>query len=132
MGGDEVDSAIVTPVKSPGFVANLLGGPTALTLAARLCARPAARSKRPFKLGKRILAARHEQVSELLARDLDFGIAAVNAKKVGEVNGGPFILGMDRSCVLERERRALYEALHAVDMGPLRQKVAAEIEERLP
>src|ERR1043165_3037704 len=110
MGGDEVDSAIVTPVKSPGFVANLLGGPTALTLAARLGASLAARSKKPFKLGKRILAARHAQVSELLARDLDFGIAAVNAVKVGEVNGGPFILGMDRSCRLARAPPARSDA----------------------
>jgi cytochrome P450 len=131
MGGDEVDTAIVTPVKSPGLVANLLGGPAVLGFAARLGASLARRSKKPFKLGKRIVAARHAQVTELLARDLDFGIAAVNAVKIGEVNEGRFILGMDRSSDLERERRALYDALAAVDMGALKDAVAAEIEQRL-
>ena len=37
--------------------------------------------------------------------------------KIAEVNGGPFILGLDRSAVLERERRALYAALAQVDLG---------------
>lgn len=131
MSGDEVDTAIVTPVKSPGFVANLLGGPTALGLAARVGARLAQGSAKPFKLGKKVIAVRHAQVCELLARDLDFGIAAVNAVKIGEVNEGPFVLGMDRSSVLERERRALYDALAAVDKEALKRGVAAEIDERL-
>ena len=131
MGGDEVDAAIVTPVKSQGLLATLLGGPTALGLGARFGARLARRMKKPLKLGKRVIAARHDHVSELLRRDLDFGIAAVNAVKINEVNGGRFILGMDRSEPLERERRALYDALHAVDMDALRKGVETEIAERL-
>lgn len=131
MGADEVDTAIVTPVRSAGLLANLLGGPAVQGLAARLGARVARRLKKPLKLGKRIIAARHDQVCELLARDLDFGIAAVNAVKIGEVNHGRFILGMDRSEPLERERRALYDALMAVDMAALQDGVAAEIAERL-
>lgn len=131
MGGDEVDTSIVTPAKSPGFFATLLGGPTALGLGARFGARLARRMKKPLKLGKRVIAARHDHVRELLGRDLDFGIAAVNAVKIGEVNDGRFILGMDRSEPLERERRALYDALRAVDMGALQKGVEAEIEARL-
>ena len=131
MGGDEVDTAIVTPARSPGFLATLLGGPAALGFGARVGARLARRMKKPLKLGKRIIAARHDHVTELLRRDLDFGIAAVNAVKIGEVNGGRFVLGMDRSEPLERERRALYDSLHAVDMAALRSGVEAEIEQRL-
>jgi cytochrome P450 len=131
MGGDEVDTSIVTPARSPGFFATLLGGPTALGLAARFGARLARRMNKPLKVGKRVIAARHAHVRELLSRDLDFGIAAVNAVKIGEVNDGRFILGMDRSAPLERERRALYESLHAVDMGNLRKHVETEIDARL-
>ena len=95
MSDEVVDTSIVTPVRSPG---------SALLLAVRRCLAwrpglPPVRPKRPFRLGKRVIAARHAHVRELLERDLDFGIAAVNAVKIGEVNGGPFILGMDRSAV---------------------------------
>jgi cytochrome P450 len=131
MGGDDVDTSIVTPARSPGLFKTLLGGPAVLGSAARFGAWLARRTKKPLKLGKRTIAARHAHVCELLSRDLDFGIAAVNAVKVGEVNHGPFVLGMDRSEPLERERRALYDSLAAVDMDALRQRVAAEIEERL-
>jgi cytochrome P450 len=127
MATEEIDTDIVTPVKSPGFFAKLAGGPALSGLAARLGASVARRSPKPLKLGSKIIAARHAQVCELLERDFDFGIAAVNAVKIGEVNGGPFILGMDRSAVLERERRALYDALAAVDMGKLQAAVEAEI-----
>lgn len=126
---DEVDTTIVTPVRSPGMLATLLGGPAALGLAARLGGRLA--RQRPLRLGKRVVAARHDHVRELLARDLDFGIAAVNAAKVEEVNGGRFILGMDRGADLEVERRALYSALAAVDMDRLRRSVEADIAGRL-
>jgi biflaviolin synthase len=129
MGGDEIDAAIVTPVRSPGFLGRFLQGPAFWGGVASL-AGLLARNK-PVRLGARVIAARHAHVSELLSRDLDFGIAEVNAVKIAEVNDGPFILGMDRSEVLERERRALYEALAAVDMGALRQAVEAEIDARL-
>ena len=129
MSDEVVDTSIVTPVRSPGFLALLLGGPAVLGLAARLAARFG--PKRPFRLGKRVVAARYGHVRELLERDLDFGIAAVNAGKIREVNGGPFILGMDRSAVLERERRALYAALAAVDMKRLRHELETDIAERL-
>jgi len=131
MGGDDVDSAIVTPVKPPGFLARFLGGPAVLGFAGRFGASLARRSAKPLKLGTRVFALSHAHVSEVLSRDLDFGLAAVNAVKITEVNEGPFILGMDRSCVLERERRALYDALAAVDLDELKRGLATEIEERL-
>jgi cytochrome P450 len=129
MGGEEVDKDIVTPVRSPGMLAIFLQGPRfwngAAALVGRLC------RDKPMRIGKRVIAARHADVSELLRRDLDFGIAAINETKIVEVNEGPFILGMDRSGVLERERRALYDALAAVDMEALRHAAGAEIDARL-
>ena len=127
MSGNEIDPTIVTPVKGPGFFGGLLSGPALPGFAARVGARMARRSGKPFRLGSKVIVARHADVCDLLDRDLEFGIAAVNAVKIGEVNDGPFVLGMDRSAVLETERRALYSALHAVDMAALRQRAEAEI-----
>ncbi|TMJ19722.1 MAG: cytochrome P450 [Alphaproteobacteria bacterium] len=129
MGGEEVDKNIITPVRSPGPIAVFLQGPRFWNGVAAFLGM-ACRNK-PLRLGKRVIAARHAHVSELLRRDLDFGIAAINETKIVEVNEGPFILGMDRSELLERERRALYEALSAVDMDALRRAAEAEIDERL-
>ena len=131
MGAGELDRSIVTPAGSPGLLGRLFAGPTLPALAARLGAMLARRRNKPFRLGKRVIAARHDHVRELLARDMDFGIAAVNDAKIREVNDGPFILGMDRSEPLERERRALYAALAAVDMAALRRDMEAEIAARL-
>ncbi|HYN45067.1 MAG TPA: cytochrome P450, partial [Allosphingosinicella sp.] len=99
--------------------------------AGRFGASLARRSGKPLKVGTRVFALSHAHVSEALVRDLDFGLAAINAEKINEVNEGPFILGMDRSAVLERERRALYEALAAVDLEALKQDLKTEIDERL-
>jgi cytochrome P450 len=131
MGSDQLDTSIVTPAGSPGLLARLFSGPGLPALAARLGAACARRKGTPFRLGKRVIAARHSHVRELLVRDLDFGIAAINAVKIGEVNGGPFILGMDRSEELELERRALYSALAAVNMTVLRAGVELAIDNRL-
>src|SRR5688572_7518331 len=128
MSDDQIDTSIVTPVKSAGFLAELLGSPGALGLAGRLGARLIGK---PVRLAGRVIAARHADVCELLERDLDFGIAAVNAQKIKEVNGGPFILGMDRSARLERERRALYAALAAVDLERLAREATHDIADRL-
>ena len=128
MSDDQTDTSIITPVRSPGFFGELLAGPTLLGFAARLAARLV---RKPIRVGNRVVAASHAHVREVLARDLDFGIAAVNARKIEEVNGGPFILGMDRSAVLERERRALYAALGEVDLGRLHAEAEADIAERL-
>lgn len=98
--------------------------------AARLGAKLAARKGKPWRVGTTVIAARHADVRELLSRDLEFLIAPVNAGRIDEVNG-PFVLGMDRGARLAIERGALYRALSAVDMAPLRNAVAREAEERL-
>lgn len=135
MSEDRVDPSIVTPVGTPGFFATLfapigraLGGATVQGFGARLAARYL---RKPFRVGSRLVAVSHADVVAVLERDLDFGIAAVNARKIEEVNGGPFILGMDRSAALERERRALYTGLADVDMKRLQAGVEAEIAQRL-
>lgn len=125
MATGEIDSAIATPKQRAGLRERLARGPWLPGVAARLGVRLA---RKPLRLGKRVIAARHDQVRELLCRDLDFGIAGVNAVKIGEVNEGPFVLGMDRSAALETERRALYAALAAVDLAALREDVRREAE----
>lgn len=131
MGSETLDTSIVTPVGAGGLLERLFSGPALPAFFARLGAALARRKDKPFKLGKRIIAARHAHVRELLVRDLDFNIAPVNEARIAEVNGGPFILGMDRCATLELERRALYEALGAVDMAALRAGVDAAIAARL-
>ena len=127
MGKDQVDPEIVTPVAPPPLLQRLLGSAALSGLLARLGARLARMTKKPLRLGGRVVAARHAQVRELLTRDQDFAIAPVNAVKIGEVNGGPFILGMDRSPVHKKEHDALYHALGAVDLDRLRDEAEAEI-----
>jgi cytochrome P450 len=47
------------------------------------------------------------------------------------VNEGPFILGMDRSPVHSKERKALYDALNAVDLEWLKSEAEADLSARL-
>ena len=73
----------------------------------------------PVRLpGGAVVAARHQDVAEVLRRDLDFLVAPINAARIDEVNG-PFILGMDRGDRLTCERHALYAALAEVDLVAL-------------
>src|SRR5687768_11051638 len=123
----DFDPTIVTPAR-PTLIGFLVGGRVLPDLAARIGARLARWYGKPFRFLRWVIAARHTQAVELLGRDLDFGIAPVNAVKIDEVNAGPFILGMDRSPALERERRGLYEALAAVDLDRLRAETEADIE----
>jgi cytochrome P450 len=127
MSDGDYDPAIVTPAR-PTLIGFLVGGRVLPDLAARIGARLARWYGKPFRFLRWVIAARHDQAVELLRRDLDFGIAPVNSVKIGEVNAGPFILGMDRSAALERERRALYEALAAIDLDRLRAETEADIE----
>src|SRR4051812_21116657 len=127
MGDGDYDPNIVTPAR-PTLIGFLVGGRLLPDLAARIGIQLARWYGKPFRFLRWVIAARHAQAAELLARDLEFGIAPVNAVKIDEVNAGPFILGMDRSAALERERRGLYEALAAVDLGRLRAETEAGIE----
>ncbi|HEX8216596.1 MAG TPA: cytochrome P450, partial [Allosphingosinicella sp.] len=119
----DIEGSITTPKRRAGVVERLIRGMWFPAVAARIGTRLA---RKPLRVGKRVVAARHDHVRELLCRDLDFGIAEVNAVKIGEVNQGPFVLGMDRSAALETERRALYEALGAVDLASLREDIRRE------
>jgi cytochrome P450 len=118
-------SRIRTPPRGFSVLASLLGGRTLPAFAARVAIRRARRKARPLKLGGQVLAVRHADVSEMLRRDLDFVIAPVNAARIGQVNGGPFVLGMDRSAQLIHEREALYTALAAVDLDRIAHQVKA-------
>lgn len=131
MAKDQLDPEILTPVAPPPLAQRLLGSAAVAGFAARVGARLARMTKTPFRLGGRVIAARHAHVRELLVRDQDFAIAPVNAVKIDEVNGGPFILGMDRSPVHRREYDALYHALGAVDLDRLRDEAEADIIARL-
>jgi cytochrome P450 len=92
--------------------------------AARLGARVAAFSDAPIKIGTKVIVARHAHVIEALSRDLEFVIAPVNATRINEVNGGRFVLGMDRDADLAKERHALYRALGRIDLTPIRKAAA--------
>lgn len=127
MSDGDFDPTIVTPAR-PTVIGFLVGGRVLPDLAARVGIRLARWYGKPFRFLRWVIAARHAQAVEMLERDLDFGIAPVNAVKIGEVNAGPFILGMDRGAVLERERRGLYEALAAIDLDRLRSETQADIE----
>src|SRR3954466_7099250 len=127
MSDGDFDQAIVTPAR-PTLIGLLVGGRALPALAARIGIQLARWYGKPFRFLRWVIAARHAHAAEMLARDLEFGIAPVNAVKIGEVNAGPFILGMDRSAALEHERRGLYEALAAIDLDRLRAETEADIE----
>ncbi len=93
--------------------------------AARLGARLAASSDAPWRIGTKVIVARHAHVVEAFTRDLEFIIAPVNETRIDEVNGGSFVLGMDRDAELAKERHALYDALDGVDLTTIRKSVAA-------
>lgn len=114
---------IATPRGAAGLLDVLLQSRRLLAFSARLGAWLAAWWGKPFKLGPLVIAARHADVRELLARDLDFRIAPINEARIEAVNG-PFVLGMDRGATLALERRALYSALSQVDKTKIRESVA--------
>ncbi len=127
-GGQGPD--IATPAGKPPGLAGLFCLRVLPLLAARLGILVAHIWGKPFRFGNLLVAARHRDVSEVLSRDLDFTIKPVNAERFDEI-GYHFILGMDRSGELIGERHALYAALAAVDMTPLKQAAAGEIAARL-
>ena len=123
------NGGMATDVVTPPSKGSLLSEQRLPALAARLGAFVAGLVG-PVRLGSRVIVAGHADVREVLARDLDFRIAPVNEARIDAVNG-PFVLGMDRGAQLVRERGALYEALSAVDLAPIREAVAEEAAERV-
>jgi cytochrome P450 len=69
-----------------------------------------------FAWRKLLVISRWDDVTAVLADDICFTIAPINATRIDEVSG-PFILGMDRGRRLLDERRALYSAMAAVDLA---------------
>lgn len=122
---------VATPAGNGGFVAGLTAGQALPALAARIGATIGSFLGRPVRIGTKVIAARHEDVLDLLARDLDFRIAPINEARIDAVNGGPFVLGMDRGLRLSREREALYRALAKVDLAALEAAAAADATQRL-
>lgn len=125
---DDRFAAVETPRRGFSPVAAILSGPTVPALLTRFALWCARCKGGPLKLGKRVLAVRHADVSEMLRRDLDFTIAPVNESRINAVNGGPFILGMDRSHVLMREREALYSALAKLDLAEIEARVRDDVQ----
>jgi cytochrome P450 len=82
-------------------------------------ARIAARWKLRLAIGKTLVVSSWDDVREVLERDNEFRIAPVNKARIEAVSG-PFILGMDRSPELFRQREAVYGALRGMDGGPAR------------
>ncbi len=123
---DVVNHNVATPPSS----ASALSEQRLPALAARLGAALAAAWGGPIRIGTKVIVARHGDVREVLARDLDFRIAPINDARIEAVNG-PFVLGMDRGATLVRERGALYQALAKVDLAPLRATVAREAKARI-
>ena len=115
-------AATLGQIRTPATAGNPLGGPTLPAVAAWLGVRLLGR---PRRFGKVIVAARHRHVTEVLGRDLDFGIAPVNGARMQAVNG-PFVLGLDRGAQLAAERRALYAALANVDLDAIAAQAAEE------
>lgn len=123
---DDILAKVRTPKRSFSPVAALFSGRAVPAALARIGLSLAAFRGKPLKFGRTVIAVRHADVMAILHRDLDFLIAPVNAQRIGEVNGGDFILGMDRSPALIKEREALYRALAVVDLSAL----AADIRNR--
>jgi cytochrome P450 len=129
--GSDLLARITTPQSGFSPFRALTSGCWLPALIARFAIWRARRKRGPLKFGKTIIAARHVDVAEMLRRDIDFLIAPVNADRIEAVNGGPFILGMDRSPALARERGALYRALSRLDHAALEAKIREEVSARL-
>lgn len=128
---DNVSAALavsLSEIRTPAKGGGLLSSPGPLAAAAWIGVRVLGR---PMRFGQVVIAARRRHVDEALGHDLAFGIAPINAGRIEAVNGGPFVLGRDRSAELTLERRALYSALSAVDMNALEIQAAADADDLL-
>jgi cytochrome P450 len=120
---------IKTPPAKFSPIASLLSGQSFQYLAARLGARIGKCCAGPLRFGRTVLAIRHADVADMLRRDLDFRIEPINGAKIEEVNGH-FVLGLDRSATLVKERHALYSALAAVDLEAFEERARKRAAER--
>ena len=121
-GSPSETSGIATPRGGDGALSALLRSQGFLSFGARLAWWLTSLASGPLRFGSNVIAVRHDDVSAVLARDLDFLIAPINAARIEAVNG-PFVLGMDRGASLAKEREALYSALGQVDRTKLKEHV---------
>jgi cytochrome P450 len=119
-------SDFATPPGRPGGFGILLTLRRLPYLAAWIAIGLARLFGRPFRIGSKIIVARHADVTEVLGRDLDFRLRPINGPKFDQI-GFHFILGMDRSAELIAERRALYTALAKVDGAALQAAAKQDI-----
>jgi len=127
MDNGQVDPEVVTPVRPLPFPLKLLTSAGFVGFIARFFAW----WRKPVKLGP-VVFPRHADACAILSRDEDFSLEPVYKEKLTAVNEGPFILGMDRSDPAHaKERKALYDALNAVDLDRLRDAAEADLSARL-
>ncbi len=124
MASMAIAGSVATPEGKLGGLSGLITQRALLAVVAKWGIGWSRRTGRPLSFGNTIIAARYQDAQEVLARDLDFTIAPINAKAFETIKF-PFILGLDRSTELARQRGALYSALARVNMAPL-QRAAAE------
>jgi cytochrome P450 len=130
-GVSELLPDVATPPRGFAPIADLLTSRAVPGLLASLAVKLSRRTGRPLSLGGRVIAIRHADVTEVLRRDLDFLIAPVNAQRITAVNGGPFVLGMDRAPTHMLERQVLYAALGRLDFAGITAEVREEAATRM-
>ena len=81
---------------------------------------------RLIRFGDFVFVYRWQDVYDVLHRDEDFLIAPVNGERITAVSG-PFILGMDRSPELFRQRECVYKAMREADFGLIGSNLTAGI-----
>jgi cytochrome P450 len=72
-----------------------------------------------LRVGRSVVVSRYDDVTEVLRRDRDFTIAAVNGARM-ERWSGAFILGMDRGATYGREAEALASVVRPDDLARIR------------
>lgn len=119
--------AVVTAEPRKTLQDRILGNARLLRGVARLVARF---GPRVVNFGKNTIVFRWADVAAVCDNDSAFQIAPVNGQRIEAVSGA-FILGMDRSEQLFRQRQVLYAALHAVDMAAVRIVMEGEADKLL-
>jgi len=122
-------SAIATPPGNPTGLADLAFRQRGLLMAATRVL-TALSWIGPFSFGKLVIAVRYRDVMDVLSRDVEFLIRPVHGPAFEEIDFD-FVLGMDRTAEMARERHALYAALAAVDTAPIRAAAETWIAEKL-
>jgi cytochrome P450 len=119
-----VTAATATRPQPLTAAANLLANRPELILAVT---RPLRRLGPVISAGRSAIVIGHAAAHEVLARHGDFTVAEVNGPAMARYNG-PFVLGMDRSEIHDRERAILQRSVHPDDPERIRSTVRADVE----